>query len=167
MENHKETLFRETDEQFIILGNLVTLLVTGEDTVGKYAIFEDIAPPLAGPPPHTHPDQEIFFVVSGNFEFVIDDLTKPFRTKPGDVVKVPSNALHTYKNVGQTAGKLLTILSPGKLEDYFRAIGIPVTSANDIPDLSQSPDILNMDVTRAFALASEHHVTFFLSDMVK
>ncbi|MDO3641116.1 cupin domain-containing protein [Mucilaginibacter sp. L3T2-6] len=165
MTHHNE--FKPAREQVIVFGHLMTFLATGSDTCNKYFAYEDTAPPLAGPPPHTHPDEEVFYIITGTFEFVIDDITKPIRTQPGDVVKIPAGALHTYKNVGGTTGKLLTIVKPGKLEEYFRLIGKSVNSATDIPDLSIPVNILKMDIGHAFELAPMHNIKFYLPEMVR
>ena len=165
MQNSKN-LFQPANEQFMIFTNLITMLVPGAATGNQYAVFEDNTPPLAGPPPHSHPDEEVFYVIEGLYEFILNDITKPFRVQPGEVVRVPSNALHTFKNVGTTMGKMLTIITPGTLENYFRQIGVPITSATDIPDLTKEPDLSKLDIAKAFALAPQHKVTFYLPQMV-
>lgn len=166
MQNSKQ-LFKPNYEQFMVFTNLITMLISNKTTGGQYAVFEDQTPPLAGPPPHSHPDEEVFYVVEGNYEFILNDITKPFPVKPGDVVRVPSHALHTFKNMGPTVGKLLTIITPGNLENYFREIAVPVTSDNDIPDLAQVPDLSKIDIEKAFSLATNHEVTFYLPEVAQ
>lgn len=164
MQNSKQ-LFQPNQEQFMVFTNLITLLLSGRTTGGRYAIFEDHTPPLAGPPPHSHPDEEVFYVLEGTYEFVLSDVTKPFRVMPGEVVRVPSNILHAFKNMGNSVGKLLTIVTPGNLEEYFREIAVPVKSADDIPDLTQVPDLSKIDIEKAFSLATKHDVTFYLPQL--
>jgi mannose-6-phosphate isomerase-like protein (cupin superfamily) len=155
----------QNPEQLIVLTDLITLLVPNSATQGQYAVWEDVVPPLAGPPPHSHPDEEVFYVIEGSFEFMLDDPSQPIPARTGALIRVPGNALHTFKNVGVTPGKLLTIAMPGQLEAYFRAVGKPVTAADDVPDLTKIPDFATLDITDFLGLAPEHGVTFFLPQM--
>ena len=87
-------------EKLVVLTNVINVLVSNLETENEYAIFEENVPPLGGPPPHMHPDEEIFYILKGEFEFILNDLQNPFKALQGSVVHVPSNALHTFKNVG-------------------------------------------------------------------
>lgn len=158
-------LFRENHEQLVVLTTLITFLIPGKDSNGAHAVWQEDVPPLVGPPPHSHTDEETFYVLSGSFEFFLNDITKPIFATQGDIVKVPGNAVHTYKNSGNTAGKLLTIATPGKLEDFFKAVGKPVNSANDIPDVNQIPDFSKPDVTNFLAVAPKHKIAFHLPEI--
>ncbi len=40
------------------VGDVYRFLATGEDTNGKYAVWEAIVPPGGGPPPHVHSREE-------------------------------------------------------------------------------------------------------------
>ena len=39
-----------------VVGDVYRFLATGEDTDGKYALWEAIVTPGGGPPPHRHAD---------------------------------------------------------------------------------------------------------------
>src|SRR5438132_7538016 len=41
-----------------VVGDVYRFLATGEDTNGKYALWEAIVPPGGGPPPHVHSREE-------------------------------------------------------------------------------------------------------------
>ena len=160
MEKQPQLQRMDPGKQLIVFGHFFNLLVTGEESGGRYFIYEDMVPPGGGPPPHTHPDEELFYIIEGEFEFILNELDKPFRVPPGQLVKIPSMAVHTFKNVGKEMGRTLTLLLPGDLEKYYRAIGKVVSSPDDIPDLSAVPDYQNMDLSQAFSLAPEHKVEF-------
>lgn len=64
--------------------------------------------------PHTHPHQQISYVVSGKFEVTISDETEILGA--GDAFLVPSNALHGA--VCLEAGTLIDTFSP-KREDFL------------------------------------------------
>lgn len=167
MENQPDLQQMQTGKQLVVFGHLFNLLMTGEETGGRYFIYEDLVPPGGGPPPHTHPDEELFYIIEGEFQFILDDMDKPFRVFPGQLVKIPPMALHTFRNVGGKMGRTLTMLLPGDLEKYFRAVGTLVESQADIPDLSKAPDFQNMDLAKAFRLAPEHNVEFvFPKDVI-
>lgn len=154
----------QSGDQLIVFGHLFTFLATAAETDNQYSIYEDQVPPMSGPPPHSHPGEELFYVVSGEFEFILNDVTKPFRVAPGQMVKVPPYAVHTFQNLGKDTGRLLTILLPGKFEAYFSATGIPVSDASQIPDLTEAPDFANMDLGKAFALAPQYDLNFYLPE---
>jgi quercetin dioxygenase-like cupin family protein len=61
----------------------------------------DFDPGFAAPM-HTHPGEEIIYVIEGNLEYEIGG--KKSRVKAGDVLFVPAGMPHTAKNVGSTNG---------------------------------------------------------------
>jgi quercetin dioxygenase-like cupin family protein len=154
------------NESLLVLTDIINILVDGSNTGYQYAVFEEQVPPLGGPPPHTHPDEEIFYIIEGEFDFILHDLENPFRALPGSVVHVPSNAVHTFKNVGETQGKMVVLLSPGRLLEYFREIGEPLTDVAVKPDLSKIPDFSRIDVSKAFERSADHQVRFVLPEII-
>ena len=46
-----------------VLGDVYRFLATGEDTDGKYALWEATVPPGGGPPPHVHSREEEGFYI--------------------------------------------------------------------------------------------------------
>jgi quercetin dioxygenase-like cupin family protein len=154
------------NEELLVLTDVIKVLVNNTEETG-YAVFEENVPPLGGPPPHRHPDEEIFYVVQGEFEFILNDMDNPFSVLPGSVVHVPSNAIHTFKNVGSGPGKMVVLLNPGDLIDYFRAIGKRIKNDNDRPDLTEVPDFSKLDLSKVFELAPAYHIEFFLPEVAK
>ena len=52
-----------------VVGDIYRFLATGEDTNGKYAMWEAIVPPGGGPPPHVHTrEDEFWYVLDGTFD---------------------------------------------------------------------------------------------------
>ena len=49
-------------------------------------------------PSHTHPGEEIIYVIEGTWEYVIGG--KPVTAGAGDVLFVPAGTIHSAKNVG-------------------------------------------------------------------
>jgi quercetin dioxygenase-like cupin family protein len=65
-------------------------------------------------PRHTHPGEEIIYVIEGLLEYEIAGKTA--RVKAGDVLFVPAGAIHTAKNIGSGTGAELAtyIVEKGK-----------------------------------------------------
>lgn len=99
--------------------NVLDLKVSGSDTNGQLAIFEQTSlSPGRGTPLHVHPSQdEIFYVLEGNYRFKLGD--ELFDLSPGESIFLPRTVPHAWTQVSQK-GKMTVILQPaGKLEDFF------------------------------------------------
>ena len=60
-------------------------------------------------PSHTHPGEEIIYVIEGTWEYEIGG--KPVTAKAGDVLFVPAGTIHSAKNVGTgNAAELATYI---------------------------------------------------------
>ena len=58
-------------------------------------------------PSHTHPGEEIIYVIEGTWAYEIAG--KPVTAKPGDVLFVPAGTIHSARNAGTgTAAELAT-----------------------------------------------------------
>ena len=67
----------------------------------------DIAPGVTAAK-HTHPGEEIIYVLEGIFEYQVGD-KPPVTLKAGDVLFVPAGTAHTAKNIGSSnASELAT-----------------------------------------------------------
>ena len=98
----------------------LSILVPGEASDGAFAIFEDIVEPGIGPPRHIHHVQdEVFVVLEGEFNIEVAGVL--YSARPGDVAYVPRGAVHAFKNVGGSRGRLRYTFTPaGGSEDMFR-----------------------------------------------
>jgi quercetin dioxygenase-like cupin family protein len=85
-------------------------------TISGHEVFQarvDFAPG-ASFPRHTHPGEEIFYVLEGTLEYEVSE--KPLTLKAGDVLFVPAGTVHAARNVGSgPAAELATyVLEKGK-----------------------------------------------------
>ena len=66
-------------------------------------------------PKHTHPGEEIIYVIEGTLEYYIGD-QPPVKVKPGDVLFVPAGTVHSAKNIGTGNGAELAtyVIEKGK-----------------------------------------------------
>lgn len=70
--------------------------------------------PGASFPRHTHPGEEIIYVLGGTLEYEVNG--KPVTLKGGDVLFVPKGVIHAARNIGKgPAAELATyVLEKGK-----------------------------------------------------
>jgi mannose-6-phosphate isomerase-like protein (cupin superfamily) len=99
-------------ETFVFPGAItLRILLSGSDTEGQLAIFEDIVEPGIGPGRHIHHNQnETFFFLEG--KFIAEIAGQMFEFKPGDIAFIPKGTIHAFKNIGNTPGKLRYVFSP-------------------------------------------------------
>jgi quercetin dioxygenase-like cupin family protein len=66
-------------------------------------------------PPHSHPGEEIAYVIEGELEYQLEG-KPPVTLKPGDVLFIPAGAIHSAKNVGSAnaAELAMYIVEKGK-----------------------------------------------------
>jgi quercetin dioxygenase-like cupin family protein len=66
-------------------------------------------------PRHTHPGEEIVYVLEGTLEYQIEG-KPPVTVKPGDVLFIPARTIHAAKNVGNGNGAELAtyVVEKGK-----------------------------------------------------
>ena len=64
---------------------------------------------------HSHPGEEIIYVLEGTFEYQVEG-KPPVTLKAGEVLFIPAGAIHTAKNVGSGNGAELAtyIVEKGK-----------------------------------------------------
>jgi quercetin dioxygenase-like cupin family protein len=67
--------------------------------------------PWAEPdPPHSHPHEQVAYVVSGEVMFICED-AEPQRLQAGDVYAIPPNKQHTIQLLSKTA-RLVDVFHP-------------------------------------------------------
>jgi mannose-6-phosphate isomerase-like protein (cupin superfamily) len=112
-----------------VWGEMVTYKTTSDQTGGAYSLFEVASEPGTGPPLHVqHREDEAFWVLRGEYEFLIEGRTT--RTSAGSLIYVPRGNLHAHKNVGEEPGRMLVTHTPGGLhERFFEEVGEPTTNS--------------------------------------
>jgi mannose-6-phosphate isomerase-like protein (cupin superfamily) len=101
-----------------VMGEMVTCKVTSDRTSGAYSLFEITTRPGEGPPPHVqHWEDESFYVLEGEYEFL--DGGRIIRAGVGSLIYVPRGNLHAHKNVGEEPGRMLVSQTPGGAHERF------------------------------------------------
>lgn len=138
---------------FWVLGELLTYKVPSQQTGGAYALSEVATQPGAGPPPHVqHREDETFYVLEGEFEFLNGE--EILRVGAGSLLYIPKGTLHAHKNVSEGVGRMLVSQTPGGLyEHFFEEVGKPVDGDGRPLVFEEQPD-----VGRIVEVAAEHGI---------
>lgn len=107
-----------------VVTDIITVLVTPEQSQGAYLLFTSRTAPGAGVPPHRHPEEdETFYVLRGTYGFLRDG--EQVVLSAGESLFVPRGAAHAFQNIGVAEAELLIVTSPGRLhEGFFADLGI-------------------------------------------
>jgi len=99
--------------------NIIDLKVSGKDTGGELAIFEQTSISVGrGTPLHVHYLQdEIFYVVDGKYYFQVGD-EKVWLTA-GDSIFLPRKVPHAWTQVSEKGKMTITFQPAGKMEEFF------------------------------------------------
>ena len=113
----------EGEARWGVDGALTTVKATGEQTGGRLAVIEDVAPRGEGTPLHAHrEDDETFYVLDGELTFWLGDAA-PVRGVAGSFVHVPGGVAHAFRVDSETA-RYLIVTTP-RHGDFYRAISEP------------------------------------------
>jgi quercetin dioxygenase-like cupin family protein len=106
---------------FTMLGTTMRLIAAATATGGRFTVLEQVTPPGWGPPRHIHSrEDEIFYILEGTYELHVGD---EHRTASGGASAIlPRNVPHGFRNVASTPSRLLSVIIPGGLEEYFLAV---------------------------------------------
>ena len=121
---HQPTLRKPGNGRTIaVVGDVYRFLVTGEDTDGKYALWEAIVPPGGGPPPHVHSrEEEGFYILEGEITLQVGE--ERIVVTAGMFANMPVGAPHSFKNESSRPAKMLISVAPAGLEKMFFEFGV-------------------------------------------
>lgn len=106
---------------FTMLGATIRLIARATDTNGRFTVFEQTTPAGWGPPRHVHANEdEIVYVLDGTYEVSLGDERRT--VSAGGSAILPRGIPHGFRNVGETAGRFVCVITPGGLEEYFLEI---------------------------------------------
>jgi quercetin dioxygenase-like cupin family protein len=153
-------------EPLWFLGTFMRIKLDAEQTDGRFALIEGVAPRGASPPLHSHPQDETFYLLDGELiAWVLgeDDLAaadredppswvarRAQRCGPGAVVFAPAGVPHTFR-VESDSARMLVLSTPAGIEQYMRALGEPA----QWPWLPPPPDGPRVPAERIAAVERE------------
>jgi len=120
-----------------VLGHKITLY----ETIGDYDLMMGETPAMIeGPPPHLHHSfKEVFLMVEGEMEFMVNGEIKVLRA--GESMDIPPETLHTFGNKSNRPCKWINIHSPKGFRNFFETLGVSVNDPN-AQEKSVAPKIL-------------------------
>lgn len=100
-------------------------MIEGTDAGGRFALVEHtIAPGALAAPMHKHSKEDEFtYVLAGTFAAMLGD--DEIEAGPGDLIFKPRGQWHTFWNPGDVPTRVLEIISPAGLEQFFRLVDAP------------------------------------------
>lgn len=121
-----------------VVGDVYRFLATGEETNGRYALWEALVPPGGGPPPHMHSrEEECFYVLAGEITFQVGNDT--FVATAGTSANMPVGSLHSFRNASDKPAKMLISVAPAGLEEMFFETGVPLADGATAAPLRRRP----------------------------
>ena len=151
MDNRKIKILEPNKGKHIaIVGDINTILASKEDTDGTYSFIEAKVFPGGGPIPHIQTrEHEGFYVVEGQIIFNVDG--QRIEAKPGTFVNIPPDVLHSFKNETNENAKMIIVLSPAGLEQFFVEAGLEVSNNSLKP-----PPLTDEEKQKLVSLASKY-----------
>jgi len=133
-----------------VVGGTYTILISGQDTGGRYCLIDMLVPPGGGPGPHRHDFEEMFSVLEGEIELTFRG--EKSLAKAGTTVNIPANAPHFFRNVAARPARLLCVCSPAGQDEFFTEIGKVVeSSTSPAPTLSKEEQAAFVERAKALA----------------
>ena len=122
-------------------GNVLTVMLGGDQTGNQLSVMSEVTPPGGGPPPHVHHrEDEIFLVIEGRISYCVND--KWMEAEPGGVVYLPRGVPHTFRNVGESPSRHWIITTPSGFEIFFSRCAAEFAKATG-PDMGRIIEIFS------------------------
>ena len=138
-----------------ILGIELEWKLRRNDTVDQYCVLAATMPPGVGVPIHQHPQQEAFFILEGEAEFAVESSGLAWKkVLPGDMVNIPPDAMHGFRNESDGEVKLL-LTCAAELGEFFEEAGLPLTENEPV-----RAEVSAQEVQRVLEIALKHGQRF-------
>jgi len=125
-----------------VVGEQITVLASGAQT-GSYEIFHQAGPEGSGPPPHSHPWDEAFYVVKGEVAFGVGD--RELIAQPGTLVHLPAGTTHWFR-FGKGGAEMISMTSREGASHMFTDFDREISA--------ESPDVGKLiELGRPYGLA--------------
>jgi len=97
-------------------------------------VIDSLVPPGYSPPVHQHDfGTESFYVLDGSARFIVGE--DEVIAGPYDLVHVPASTPHTFETLGDKPSRILDIIAPAGLWEFFTECGRPA------PELALPPAV--------------------------
>jgi quercetin dioxygenase-like cupin family protein len=157
------TLARPDEDETLphigLVGDTYTVLLSGNNTAGRYCLIDMLVRPGGGPGPHRHDFEETFVLLEGQIEATFRG--EKTTVKAGETVHIPANAPHQFHNASDQPARLLCICGPAGQEEFFAQIGVPVATR------TMTPPPLNEAAQAAFIQKAQLLARQYRSELLK
>jgi mannose-6-phosphate isomerase-like protein (cupin superfamily) len=93
----------------------------GVETEHRYSISEWwLDPYTKGPGPHSHSEDDVFYVLAGTMSVLVDG--EWIEARAGSFVLVPGTMTHDFENRGPERAGMLNVSAPGGFEHHMPGI---------------------------------------------
>jgi mannose-6-phosphate isomerase-like protein (cupin superfamily) len=93
----------------------------GDETAAAYSISEWwLEPNTKGPGDHSHPEDDVFYVLEGTMAILVDDHW--IEAPKGSFVLVPGGVTHDFENRSAAPAGVLNLSCPGPFEPHMSSI---------------------------------------------
>lgn len=151
------TLARPDDASLLhlgVVGDTYTVLLSGENTDGRFCLIDMLIPPGGGPAPHRHDFEETFVVLEGQIETTFRG--QKLTLKLGETLNIPANAPHEFHNVSNQTARVLGLCAPSGQEEFLAQIGVALpTRTSPATKLDEAAQAAF--VAKSKALAPRYH----------
>jgi quercetin dioxygenase-like cupin family protein len=111
----------DNHQAFDVFGETVIIRHDPAGPLLNAAVIEEIVPPSGAAPLHRHSrEDEICYVIEGTFRIWRGD--EVIDVDQGGVALLPCHQVHTFKNIGEGPGRLLTVILPAGFERFFAVV---------------------------------------------
>jgi quercetin dioxygenase-like cupin family protein len=145
-------LSQEEGQPYWYLNGVMNIKLTAADTNGQFSLVDELVPAGSTTPYHIHHNEdETFYIIEGEAEFVVDG--RLVSAKTGAVIFLPKNVPHGFRIIGDRPARILNFLTPGGAEQLFVQAGEPAASLElpppsklNIPKVIEVAKKLNCEV---------------------
>ena len=131
------------------LTDLYIIKRVSEETDGAFTLAE-VTAGQSPPAPHIHHrEDETYYILEGEFEFLDNDRT--FRAGAGSVVYLPKGRLHSHTNPADVPAKAVVFYTPAGVEKFVEEAGRPAADPTSLP-----PPPNEADFERLFAAIQKY-----------
>lgn len=114
------------------IGLGITMKTDGKSTRDAYSLFEYTIPPETdGPPAHLHTrEDESFVCLAGRLDVMLGG--QDFTIELGDYLFLPRDVVHAFRNPYAEESRVISVVSPAGLEQYYQALADMPPGPKDI-----------------------------------
>ena len=93
----------------------------GSETADRYSVSEWwLEPYTQGPGAHSHPEDDVFYVLEGTMSFLVDG--RWVDAPKGSFVLAPAGVTHDFENRSPARAGVLNFSAPGNFEQHMPSI---------------------------------------------